>query len=94
MIIRNVRKASIEESDYLTRTKASKTFDTKKYEQKHSVFGLLVLESDQVNILDVLEPPVRRKVSHFIYTCFCLGYDMIAGISCKACYRTADAARA
>lgn len=44
---KDVRKASIEESDYLARTKASKTFDTKKYEQKHSVFGLLVLESDQ-----------------------------------------------
>ena len=44
---KDVRKASIEESDYLARAKASKTFDTKKYGQKHSVFGLLVLESDQ-----------------------------------------------
>ena len=44
---KDVRKASIEESDYLARAKVSKTFDTKKYEQKHFVFGLLVLESDQ-----------------------------------------------
>lgn len=44
---KDVRKASMEESDYLARAKASKTFDTKKYGQKHPVFGLLVLESDQ-----------------------------------------------
>lgn len=44
---KDVRKASIEESDYLARAKASKNFDTPKYEKKHSVFGLLVLESDQ-----------------------------------------------
>ena len=44
---KDARKASIEESDYLARAKASKAFDTKKYEQKHPVFGLLVLESDQ-----------------------------------------------
>lgn len=44
---KDVWKASMEESDYLARAKASKTFDTRKYEQKHSVFGLLVLESDQ-----------------------------------------------
>lgn len=37
----------MEESGYLARAKASKAFDTKKYGQKHSVFGLLVLESDQ-----------------------------------------------
>lgn len=44
---RDVRKVSIEEADYLARTKASRAFDSKKYEQKHSVFGLIVLESDQ-----------------------------------------------
>lgn len=44
---KDVRKASIEEADYLARTKASKAFDSKKYEQKHSVSGLIVLESDQ-----------------------------------------------
>lgn len=44
---KDVRKASIEESDYLARAKAFGIFDIKKYEQKHSVSGLLVLESDQ-----------------------------------------------
>ena len=47
-----------------------------------------------LNNLGAVEPAVRRKVSHSIYTCFCLGYGMRTGISCKACYRTADAARA
>ena len=47
-----------------------------------------------LNNLDALEPSVRYKVSHFIYTCFCHGYGMRANIFCKACYRTADAARA
>ena len=47
-----------------------------------------------VNNLDAVEPPVRRKVSHLIYTCFCYSYGMRSSISCKACYRTADAARA
>mgnify|MGYP001025579552 FL=1 len=44
---KDVRKASMEEANYLARARASKAFDTKKYEQKHSTFGLLVLESDQ-----------------------------------------------
>ena len=37
----------MEAFDYLARAKASRTFDTKKYGQKHPVFGRLVLESDQ-----------------------------------------------
>lgn len=44
---KDVRRASVEESDYLARAKVSNVFDTEKYRQKHSVFGLLVLESDQ-----------------------------------------------
>jgi hypothetical protein len=44
---KDARKAFIEESNYLAKANASKTFDTSKYEQKHSVFGLLVLESEQ-----------------------------------------------
>ena len=49
---------------------------------------------EHLNNLGAVDPAVRRKVSHSIYTCFCLCYGMRSGISCKACYRTADAARA
>ena len=30
----------------------------------------------------------------YYHTCFCLGYGMRSYISCKACWRTAQAARA
>lgn len=54
----------------------------------------IILGRNLVNNLGEVDPAVRRKVSHSIYTCFCLGYGMRSGIPCKAFYRTADAARA
>lgn len=44
---KDVRKASMEESDYLARARVNKTFNPEKYDEKRTTFGVLVLESDQ-----------------------------------------------
>ena len=41
------RKAAIEEADYLTKAENQKTFESKKYSKKSSLFGVIVFESDQ-----------------------------------------------
>lgn len=43
---RSARKAAIEEADYLSRREKNKDFAAGKYENKRSVFGVIVFESD------------------------------------------------
>ena len=43
---KSARKAAIEESDYLARREKNKDFVSSKYENKRSVFGVIVFESD------------------------------------------------
>ena len=43
---KSARKAAIEESDYLARREKNKDFISSKYENKRSVFGVIVFESD------------------------------------------------
>ena len=47
-----------------------------------------------LNNLVLIIPPVRCKVSHFIYNCFCYGQGMRLNTSYKTSYHTAVAARA
>lgn len=46
MPMTSARKAAIEESDYLARREKNKDFISSKYENKRSVFGVIVFESD------------------------------------------------
>lgn len=43
---KSARKAAIEEADYLSRREKNKDFISSKYEDKRSVFGVIVFESD------------------------------------------------
>lgn len=43
---KSTRKAAIEEADYLARREKNKDFASTKYENKRSVFGVIVFESD------------------------------------------------
>lgn len=43
---KSARTAAIEESDYLARRKKNKDFVNSKYENKQSVFSVIVFESD------------------------------------------------
>lgn len=58
------------------------------------LFQRLLPDYPQVNNLVLIDPPVRRKVSHFICNCFCYSHDMRVNTSYKARYRTAVEARA
>lgn len=44
---KDVRKAAIEEAEYLSKAEGKKSFDSEKYSKKSNVFGVIVFESDQ-----------------------------------------------